>query len=614
MGDYKHTFYEGSDNGLDPYKGDFLGMSYRTPASNISLATDARTANQLKAASDKLSTGAKAVEIQLTMPEVSESIPNQNLDEINRLRKLVGAELTVHGILVEPTGFTKQGWQETNRQQAERQMWNSLERAHRVSPDGNVVVTFHSSNGIPEPEILVKDDRTGKEKTEMVFAVDEESGQIQQIKPQVNYFEGKNEFEKAEDVLKRKNEEIWADSLQRIAFQTHQGSSIIQDALKLGTKELKENEGTKDLTVNKFYKEFTEGKAQEVIKEIEKLNPEKAQGLNEALTRISHGDLYFREAYTQLQGIFNKAYETAKINDDNETIKKLDEYRNSIKDKVEYIKNPEKVDEFAKEVINGVNILRTIDAPKTFKPLKEFAINKASDTFSNLAFRSFETFKDGTSPIISIENPPAGSGLSRAEDLRNLIEKSQEKFKKKLIEEKGFSEKKAEEEAKKLIGATWDVGHINMLRKFGYGNEDLKRQTKTIAPFVKNVHLSDNFGMEHTELPMGMGNVPTKAHMDILDKFNKQVKKVIETGQWYQHFQTAPFTETLRAFGSPVYSMTMAPYWNQTGIMGDYFSGKGMINPDVHHTIYGAGFSNLPSELGGQMPGNRSRVSGNPME
>jgi len=37
------------------------------------------------------------------------------------------------------------------------------------------------------------------------------------------------------------------------------------------------------------------------------------------------------------------------------------------------------------------------------------------------------------------------------------------------------------------------------------------------------------------------------------------------------------------------------------------------MNPDIHHSIYGSGFSNLPVELGGQMQG-RSRMSGNPME
>ena len=73
-----------------------------------------------------------------------------------------------------------------------------------------------------------------------------------------------------------------------------------------------------------------------------------------------------------------------------------------------------------------------------------------------------------------------------------------------------------------------------------------------------------------------------------------------------------PVTETLSAFGSSVFGGS--PYWNQiAGLSGPYFSGQGATNPQVHHSIYGSGFTNLPIELGGQM-GGRSRVSGAPIE
>ena len=107
-----------------------------------------------------------------------------------------------------------------------------------------------------------------------------------------------------------------------------------------------------------------------------------------------------------------------------------------------------------------------------------------------------------------------------------------------------------------------------------------------------------------------MGNVP-KETFKILGEQAKnfeKIKKVIEVGNWYQHFQTTPFAETLREFGSPLYAPGTGTYWESRG----YFSGYGM-NPEIHHAMYGAGFANLPVELGGQMSG-RSRVSGNPLE
>jgi len=195
-----------------------------------------------------------------------------------------------------------------------------------------------------------------------------------------------------------------------------------------------------------------------------------------------------------------------------------------------------------------------------------------------------------------------------------MIKKSREKFVEKAIDD-GTSKSEAERQAEKLIGATWDVGHINMIRKFGYGKEQLLEETRKIAPFVKHVHLSDNFGLEHTELPMGMGNVPIKEEMEILNKFNKQAKKIVETGGWFQHFQTNPFRKTLEAFGSPIYSTEMSPRWEQlSGVTSSYLGGLGEINPPTHHSYFGSGFQNLPVELGGSIGGGRNRLSGTPME
>ena len=40
-----------------------------------------------------------------------------------------------------------------------------------------------------------------------------------------------------------------------------------------------------------------------------------------------------------------------------------------------------------------------------------------------------------------------------------------------------------------------------------------------------------------------------------------------------------------------------------------------MMLPQTNYDLFGAGFSQLPAELGGQRPGGRGgRMSGNPME
>ncbi|MCX6750393.1 MAG: sugar phosphate isomerase/epimerase [Candidatus Pacearchaeota archaeon] len=203
--------------------------------------------------------------------------------------------------------------------------------------------------------------------------------------------------------------------------------------------------------------------------------------------------------------------------------------------------------------------------------------------------------------MMLIENPPSGFGLSTGEDLKNLVVKSREEFVKRA-KEKGMSGSMAEDVAEKIIGATWDVGHINMLRKQGFKDEDIVRETEKIAPYVKHVHLSDNFGFEHTELPMGMGNVPMKEIMEKLGEKGFEAKKIIEAGTWWTHFQTNPMKESLEGLGSPMYSIGGGPYWNQSlGLQQGYFSGYGMMLPSNNYQTFGAGFSQLPQELGGEV-------------
>ena len=76
---YSMTFYPGGNYGFSEDYGEFLGMSYRTPASNIGQATDPRTANQLQEVSNKLNFGGKVIEISIVQPNIFDAIPKQHL-------------------------------------------------------------------------------------------------------------------------------------------------------------------------------------------------------------------------------------------------------------------------------------------------------------------------------------------------------------------------------------------------------------------------------------------------------------------------------------------------------------------------------------------------------
>jgi len=163
---------------------------------------------------------------------------------------------------------------------------------------------------------------------------------------------------------------------------------------------------------------------------------------------------------------------------------------------------------------------------------------------------------------------------------------------------------------------TLDVGHLNIAKKKGFKDKDLLKEVEEISKYVKHVHLTDNFGYADSHLPPGMGNVPFKDILEELDKKGFKGRKIVEAGGFAQQFGQSPYPISLEAMGSPIYSEGVAPYWNQAlGFQQGYSSGHGMIFPQINYETFGAGFSQLPLDLGGQRQGAQgSRMSGQPME
>ncbi|MEM4625301.1 MAG: hypothetical protein QXJ28_00830, partial [Candidatus Pacearchaeota archaeon] len=86
---------------------------------------------------------------------------------------------------------------------------------------------------------------------------------------------------------------------------------------------------------------------------------------------------------------------------------------------------------------------------------------------------------------------------------------------------------------------------------------------------------------------------------------------IFEGGNFVKNFQSSPFPYNLEAFGSSLYYHGNAPYWNQALFTyGNYFEGYGNLFPDQHFSLYGGGFSSLPTELGGQANVRGSRATG----
>lgn len=567
---------------------------YQENIGNIGMAVDPRTANQLGELNTKLNPGTKVIEVQGISTQTFESIPEQHLDEMKRLAKLTGVKPSLHGPMLEASGIVEGYYTDENRFGVEKQIESTVLRAHKLDPDGNISVTFHSTAQLPEMRPHIKE---GKDKIEQgFFIINEDTGQINTIRPQDRYFpeEGKKFTGKeikfqAERELERINKETWTESISQINRQTDFADQHLDRA-----------------------KSFLPGELYNKIGKID-TSQIKDENFKTAQKDVEIGQVYLRDAYRGMKNFFDRAWSNVTNEEDK---KKLREFAEEASAKItrDFETDIEKIGQLKDVVEKGLKILSNIKTPEIYKPLDEFVIKKSAETFANVAEKAYNKFGD-KAPIINIENPPAGGGLSTGEDLKNLVEASRKQLAENFAK-KGYSKSESNQIAEKMIGATWDVGHINMLRKKGYSEKDIIEETKKIAPFVKHVHLSDNFGLDHTELPMGMGNVPLKPMMEELRKAGFKGKEIIEAGNWWQFFAQQgggnPFSPSIEAFNSPVYEMKYGPTWAQAGLYGAYFSGHGPINTPVHHNVYGAGFQTLPIELGGEIPGDKGRFAGTP--
>ncbi|MBS3081818.1 hypothetical protein J4416_02685 [Candidatus Pacearchaeota archaeon] len=651
MANYE-TFYDGSEYPFEKkqYSGISSINSYHPSAKDIAYPSDPLSANQLKKVSDKISTGAQTIEVSGLglmgggpMKHLA-SIPKQHWKEIDRLRQLTGVDLTFHGPLVDPTGVTGRGnWSEDHRVEAERQMKAAVELAQQMNsssaeenPKG-MVMTFHSNNGLPEVKrrIITPD---GKEQIVHYSVINERNGEIGAIPLIEDPFEGKGAPFKDEKQIKEwletENKKQWANRLGEIAFENNRARREISEAFY--TPEGRANVGeVKELQqrVLKMYDRYIKDpiaankEISEDIKLYPDLTPEETRSvISHTINNLSDAEIFLNQAYHRFKDSFNEAHKKA----DGDSKNKLNKLRSHMIPVIEgYNKDKSKLLEFQKELTEGIQELKLIGAPNYYRPLEEFAVDKGSDTFANVALHAYQNAKahHRAPGIISIENPPAGmSGLTRADEIVKLVKASREKFVERAVQQKIMSREKAVETSKQIIGATWDVGHINSIRKWGYNKEDVLGEAKTIAPFVKHMHIADNLGFEDSELPAGMGNVPIDEILNNKEwgeNFRK-AKKVIETGDWFSRqggmgMSHTPVREAFSGLSAPVYSMGSASsaYWNDA-INSDagYFGGLGPINPEIHHSIYGGGFSNLPAYSGGELPGkaSNSSFSGAPLD
>ncbi len=575
-----------------------LFVGYRIPVSKLGAGASAVTVNQITEVWKRLNTGMKIVEAGTISPETFEKIPKQHFKEINRLAKLAGAEITWHASIVDPAGAGEGKISEELRKQNEQILWNQIERVYEAT-GGKQPITIHASAATPAD--ILEEGIIGVANT-----IDGSIGSLKlesKLTPE-EIIEGKKpEMINPKEFLNEKNKEIWRSMIERIELR----KTDIEDFIMKYPEEqiniiIDKKKTLKDSYAYRYFGKHLDELSVNEKNELDNIlnkNSEARQLFNtleKIEAKAKESKLLFEDLIEDVENAWRTAFKASKEVRDEYGLKKLEEIARDIVD----LKKQPKETAIVK-LTNVLNNMREL-TPKILVNSEDFAKDKAAETLSNLAVKSFKKFKENA-PIISVENIFPGMAFSTAESLKSLIEETRNKFVEKMKKEVG--EKKARELAERLIGVTWDIGHINIWQKYGKKPEDIVAETKAIKPFIKHLHITDNFGFTDSHLPPGMGEVPKEVFKEIKELTEKGVKGVLEVPTLAlpepSGFGVNPYTYSLAALGSPIYTYEMAPFWNEVLFreLPAYFTGYGPILPERHFEIYGASFSGLPAELGG---------------
>ena len=575
----------------------YIGKQGFISTHQLGLTTDPRTANQLAALSTALNQGVSVMEIGNISPATFDQIPKQHFTEMRRKAKLVEAELTLHAPIqgTDPSGFAGEGgYNELNREMVEKHLKDVVEKAIELDDKGNMPITIHGSNAAGSTFKYVTDENGVRKKVaDMLVAVDRETGQLRPIKEDTKYYPNfgvdKQSYTPKKQ-LEIANRTLWEDQIEKIEFQKVNIDNILskipKEAQMMALRASEDQE---------YFKQLGPNEKNLVLKTYSAKN-------------------YLDDVHRSLNGAFSKAYELGTEDQRKELEKMSKEFAKELygveSDKVKNGNLNERdkmiMNQTYHDFQNQANAMQIFAEnlkkinPQLLQDIESFSIEKASKTFANVAMHGYEK-RGEKAPALSIENLYQEMGFSQGDDLKNLVVASREKLKDQLINEKRMSKSKAEEVAAKLIGVTFDVGHLNISRKYGYNEKDLVEEAKKVKPYINKVHLTDNFGASDSHLPPGMGNVPFQALLEAIGEEGAKAIKINEVGGWFEHFKTSPFPQILEAFGSPIYSAGTGPYWSQAGgFQQSYMEGYGQILPPTNYQMFGAGFSQLPQSLGGQ--------------
>lgn len=489
-------------------------------------------------------------------------------DELIRLAKLNKVNLSVHAPLLSPEGLQGNQISEAARIRNVKEFEQTIDFVDQIGKQTgrkHIPVTFHASGapiGNPMPN-------------EMLYAVDQESGQVIPIeKKEVAY--PKEYFER---------------------YGLKEGEDYAPVKGKPG-----------------FYYLYPKGELKIYGKsQLQRLKYEEA-----------HTDYWLRHYKEQMKQIIPAVAASGEINEKNldEIIRKAKEIGGPA---IEIAENYRALLEEKKQLEAKAQNLRMKYKKEgqimQLVPSDDYVKEKIKKTFVELGLKAYEK---PSKPMIVIENFYPEFTLSEPTKLAKTIDEIRQELADRLVKEKGLSRSRAIKEAQELVGMNVDVGHLNLWKKYinpktgkPYTDKEILEWVNKVYPYIKHVHITDNFGDYDAHLPVGWGNAPINQLIDTLRKKGWKGRAILETfGAMQYGGQGFGVAQSMYSLGIPL--VPGGPGWEMaegTYFQAGYAFTTGPILPDVNFQTYGVGFSGLPYATGAQIGGGKpgQKFSGTPM-
>jgi len=631
--------------------------------------TDSTKALQIPSMMKLATSGIMNAEIGVIDPSHWEAMPEAQFNTIRQMAKLQmgqNAKLNVHApIDPDPTGFREQKWAKENREYAVNFFKDVIDKAAMLQIDEKIPVgvNIHASGHAAPPAQFFKwdpevEDEKGKKVGGLVeqekYVIDPDSGQITVAKAETIQYPTGPKYLSTDERLDMINNSQWLQKRQEISATQAEILRAENEAAKLVNTHIAQQ--MEQLPKEQRTREAAEAFLNALEKSYHK-DPENFPVLKKWRDHEEAVQTHFKSVvdnnFDHAMKVLKAYVDTAATDKEKKNWEaQYDEFK-KIQDKYKdgYIAAEKKLDE-AEKARNGEayrkaaaergkisndameEAWRLVHKEHTplFMPVEKWSELQAAQTFSEIAMYSYGKYdaKGKKGPDILVENPMPWLAMGRSEDLARGIKKSRELFEKQLVDKYKLSPEKAKEVAKEKIGATWDIAHTNILRRFGIPptgttqeawDKHFKKETAAIKEDIKHIHLSDNFGFSDMHMAPGMGNVPIKEFMTEMEKEGKlkNVTTILESAGVAVHLGLPPsHPEAMRYFGMPLYGFQIDQNWAEAGKnyffgSGGYSSGYGKILPDIHFSEYGGGFSQLPTALGGVRESERGKFAGTPM-